>query len=178
MSPAVSIVISGVSLLGTCALVAVFVVERRRAARQLAETRSALEALRRRVDELVADSVAPRPAGATVVPDREYVITGIGLATGPTSEEVPSGEGERALEPTSPRPPVAGSRLGESLVKAAAFGYAVRQALSPEVRNRIAFEMRREVRRSRKQRKRDLRARRREERRDERLRGADERPAA
>ena len=47
--------------------------------------------------------------------------------------------------------------LGESLVTIASFGYGVRRALSAENRNRIGFEMRREVRRARKQRRRDLR---------------------
>ena len=45
--------------------------------------------------------------------------------------------------------------LGESLVTIFSFGYGVRRALSAENRNRIGFEMRREVRRSRKERKRD-----------------------
>ena len=44
--------------------------------------------------------------------------------------------------------------LGESLVTIFSFGYGVRRALSAENRNRIGFEMRREVRRSRKERKR------------------------
>ncbi len=47
--------------------------------------------------------------------------------------------------------------LGESLVRVLSLGYGVRRALSAENRNRIRFEMRREVRRSRKQRRRDLR---------------------
>jgi hypothetical protein len=37
-----------------------------------------------------------------------------------------------------------------------AFGHGVARALSPESRNRIWFEMRREVRRARKQRRRDM----------------------
>jgi len=43
--------------------------------------------------------------------------------------------------------------LRESVVKAASFAHGVRRGLSPENRNRIWFEMRREVRRARKQRK-------------------------
>jgi hypothetical protein len=38
-------------------------------------------------------------------------------------------------------------------VKVAAFGHGLRRALSPESRNRIGFEMRREVRAARKRRK-------------------------
>jgi hypothetical protein len=43
--------------------------------------------------------------------------------------------------------------LRESVVKAAALGHGVRRALAPEVRNRIRFEMKREVKRSRRARK-------------------------
>ena len=41
-------------------------------------------------------------------------------------------------------------------VKAASLGYGVRRALAPETRNRIRFEMRREVKRSRRQRRAEL----------------------
>lgn len=44
-------------------------------------------------------------------------------------------------------------KLGEPLVKAASFGYGLRLALTPENRNRIRFEMKRELRRTRKARK-------------------------
>ena len=46
--------------------------------------------------------------------------------------------------------------LGESLVRVLSLGYGVRRALTAESRNRIRFEMRREVKRSRRQRRRDL----------------------
>jgi hypothetical protein len=52
---------------------------------------------------------------------------------------------------------VLSAALGEPLVKAAAFGYGVRRALSPRSLNRIRFEMRREIRRARKQRRREMR---------------------
>jgi len=41
-------------------------------------------------------------------------------------------------------------------VRLVSLGYGVRRALSAENRNRIRFEMRREVKRARKQRRRDL----------------------
>jgi hypothetical protein len=47
--------------------------------------------------------------------------------------------------------------LGEPLVKLAAFGYGLRRALSAESRNRITFEMHREVKRARKERRRAAR---------------------
>lgn len=46
----------------------------------------------------------------------------------------------------------------ESVVKAASWGHGVRRALGPEVRNRIRFEVRRELKRARKQRRADLKA--------------------
>ena len=52
--------------------------------------------------------------------------------------------------------------LRETVVQTASLFHGVRRALSPENRNRIRFEMRREVKRSRKQRRADLRAARRE----------------
>ncbi|PUA80085.1 hypothetical protein [Nocardioides currus] len=46
----------------------------------------------------------------------------------------------------------------ESVVKAAGLAHGLRRALAPETRNRIRFEMRREVKRARKQRRADLKA--------------------
>ncbi|PVG82877.1 hypothetical protein DDE18_11025 [Nocardioides gansuensis] len=45
----------------------------------------------------------------------------------------------------------------ESVIKAAGLAHGLRRALSPEQRNRIRFEMKQEVKRSRKQRKADQR---------------------
>ena len=66
-------------------------------------------------------------------------------------------------QPASEPEPAAGSSVGgalfadlvlrETVVKAASLAYGVRRALDAETRNRVRFEMRREVRRSRKQRK-------------------------
>lgn len=53
---------------------------------------------------------------------------------------------------------VLSATLGEPLLRAAALGHGVRRALSAEARNRIWFEVRREVRRTRKQRRRDMKA--------------------
>jgi hypothetical protein len=46
----------------------------------------------------------------------------------------------------------------ESAIKAVGLAHGLRRALAPEVRNRIRFEMKREVLRARKQRRADLRA--------------------
>ena len=48
------------------------------------------------------------------------------------------------------------------MVKAASLAHGVRRALAPETRNRIRFEVRREIRRARKQRRADLREARRD----------------
>ena len=48
--------------------------------------------------------------------------------------------------------------LKETVVKAASLAHGVRRGLAPATRNRIRFEMRQEVRRSRKQRRADLKA--------------------
>ena len=67
----------------------------------------------------------------------------------------------------------------ESAVKAAGLVHGLRRALAPEVRNRIRFEMRREVQRARKQRRADLKTALREFRARERAdlaQAEDERP--
>jgi hypothetical protein len=73
--------------------------------------------------------------------DREYVITRFG------------DENQSDPAPTLETRLFADIVLRESVVKAASFAYGVRRGLSPANRNRIWFEMRREVRRARKERK-------------------------
>ncbi len=51
---------------------------------------------------------------------------------------------------------VLSAAFGEPLVKALALGHGVRRALSAESRNQIRFEMRREVRRTRKVRRKEM----------------------
>ena len=117
---------------------------RRRLADELAASREELAAVQRRLDGL-----ARRVPPAT--PSQGIVITTAGSPDVPTeSAPVPLVRQELSARQ------FASVALGESLVTIASFGYGVRRALSPENRNRIAFEMRREVRRARKQRRRDL----------------------
>lgn len=108
--------------------------------------RADVEALRARVEELSAELAASRTGGTDAAASR----TG---GTGP-SEYVITTAGDRPPLSQVPDRAVLSATVGELLVKAAAFGYALRRALSPESRNRIAFEMRREVRRARKARRR------------------------
>ena len=84
----------------------------------------------------------PAPAATVSEPaSEEYVITRLGSE--PESEPVPM------VEPRL----FADLVLRESVVKAAALAYGVRRGLAPANRNRIWFEMRREVKRARKERK-------------------------
>jgi hypothetical protein len=92
---------------------------------------------------------APRPA-----PEQpDYVITHLGE---------PEQEQEVEAVPTVAPGLFADLVLRETVVQTASLLHGVRRALSPETRNRIRFEMRREVKRSRKQRRADLREARRE----------------
>ena len=97
--------------------------------------------LRARLDGLEHPQPAAEPSSAQA----EFVITGLGTVQ---------------PEPT-PAPPIDGAVfadtvLRETVVKAASLAHGVRRGLSPATRNRIRFEMRQEVRRSRRQRRADL----------------------
>ncbi len=89
--------------------------------------------LRSRLDELTA-TLERQAATMVHVDDPAYVITDAGAV----------------LEPTVQDRVVLSATVGEPLVKAVAFGHGLRRALSAEARNKIWFEMRREVRRARK----------------------------
>ncbi|WP_408895507.1 hypothetical protein ACJ5H2_11410 [Nocardioides sp. R1-1] len=114
------------------------------------------EALREQLAGIEAElrakqELAPRQRPVAVVDDREYVITDLGQENGP-----------RVPARVVPAPLFADILLRESVIKTAALAAGLRRALSPEVRNRIRFEMRREVKRSRKERKLMLKAARRD----------------
>jgi hypothetical protein len=117
---------------------------RRRLEDSLAASREELVAVQRRLDSL-ARRVEPRP----VVAETEYVIT----TAGEPDPDLPVAA--TPVAPVSARQ-FASVAAGESLVRLVSLGHGVRRALSAENRNRIGFEMRREVRRSRKQRKREV----------------------
>lgn len=118
---------------------------RRRTQRLLAGSRADVEELQLRLDEMEQHIAAVRTTAAgSAVPPLEYVITTAGDSTTNVATPV---HGRAVLSVT----------LGEPLLRVVAFGYGVRRALSAESRNRIAFEMRREVKRARKERRRSLR---------------------
>ena len=137
-------------------LLAVTLAGRRRLRRDLDAARATVAELAARVESL--DAALAKPAeqpeavpAPRVRQDPEYVITTVGDASAPARET----PGE-----TAPAALTAGQfvsvAVGESLVRVLSFGYGVRRALTAENRNRIAFEMRREVKRSRKQRRREV----------------------
>ena len=106
-------------------------------AQVLEASRAETAGLNRRIDDLVASQESLRARA-----------TSAGLLITDAGEPVTQVEDRVVVSAT----------LGAPLVKAAATAHGLRRALSPETRNRIFFEMRREVRRARKQRKREMRA--------------------
>ena len=122
-------------------LLLVLVRERSRARTELAATRAEAAELRARIEALAVQMAASRRQ------PEEYVITHLGDEGFETGAERPQ-PAERIDGKL-----FADLVLRETVVKAAALGHGVRRAMAPETRNRIRFEMRREVKRSRKERK-------------------------
>lgn len=150
MDPGLFVALAVVCLLLVAGLstgVVLLLRDRRRLSAQLTAARDDVLAVERRLDALTAR--LETPASAPGRADREYLITSARPAPG------------REVAVPGPREPLTAKQFasvaaGESLVTLFSFGYGVRRALSAENRNRIGFEMRREVRRSRKQRRREL----------------------
>jgi hypothetical protein len=112
--------------------------------RELRGAHAQLGDLRARIDEL--ESPVRRPDRS---PRTEYVITGLGIE--PTElDQGPAATVGGAV--------FADTVLRETVVKAASLAQGERRGLAPGTRNRIRFEMKQELRRSRKQRKADLKA--------------------
>ena len=129
--------------------------DRARLAEELVQARVQTEELRERLDSCVHDL---EQVTRTFASERgAYLITDAGL-------EKP--------EPNVPDRLVLSATLGEPLVKVVALGHGLARALSPESRNRIGFEMRREVRRARKQRRRETKEAWRQQRADARAEAA------
>ncbi len=89
----------------------------------------------------------------------DFVITRFGDLSDDEESDLSRREAEIQ---TLPRAVFADLLLRETAVRAAGMAAGLRRALAPETRNRIRFEMKQEVKRSRKQRKTDLRVARRE----------------
>jgi hypothetical protein len=117
--------------------------DRSRLRLELAQAQARTEELRARLDSCVHDL---EQVTRTFTSERgTYLITDAGL-------EKP----QDRRQPNVPDRLVLSATLGEPLVKVVALGHGLARALSPESRNKIRFEMRREVRRSRKQRRREM----------------------
>jgi hypothetical protein len=134
-------------LLLACLVLAAAVAVLGMALRELRDRVRVLETSPVQAPGLVAGASAPSstnesaPAPSSTSGDEEFVITRLGVEA--ESEPVPT------VEPRL----FADIVLRESVVKAAALAYGVRRGLAPANRNRIWFEMRREVKRVRKERK-------------------------
>jgi hypothetical protein len=115
---------------------------RHEATEHAARARTAQLALEQRLEELTARLTRLEPVARH---EPAYVITDAGEADQPGSAVA------------VPDRIVLSAAVGEPLVKAVALGHGLRRALSPESRNRIRFEVRRETRRSRRQRRREMR---------------------
>jgi hypothetical protein len=120
---------------------------RRRTSREAAASHAEVAELRHRLDELERGAAARPAPRAPVREEREYTITG--LAASPEPEPEPAPAPPARLE----RAVFADQLLRESVIRIGSLSHGVRRALSAESRNRIRFEMRREVKRARKQRR-------------------------
>lgn len=119
---------------------------RRRDGRRAATLAARVEDLERRVEQL-GPPTAERPRAAAA----EFVITDLGQQADPDQRRM-------SLESVAvPDRVVLSGTLGEPLVRGFALAHGLRRALSAESRNRIRFEMRREVRRARRRRKQEMR---------------------
>ncbi len=163
MNPALVVTLAA-AVVVVAALVAVVVSlsGRRRLQAQLDAARADVDALRSTVADLAA---TPPPPAAEHEP--EFVITSLPAGSVPRPDQ----PGTDVAVPAAATAPVSAGQfasvaLGESLVRVVSLGHGVRRALSAENRNRIRFEMRREVKRSRRQRRRDVKEARRQLRTD------------
>jgi hypothetical protein len=128
-----------VLILLLCVL-AVVLHSRAESRRELAAAQAETAALHDRLDRL-SEQLERQSSTMIRVDDPAYVITDAG---------------EPPREPNVPDRVVLSATMGEPLVKVVAFGHGLAQALSAESRNKIWFEVRREVRRARKQRRREM----------------------
>jgi hypothetical protein len=128
--------------------------DRLRLRREVTLAQARTQELHERLDALSQDLRVLREAPHG---PQSYLITDAGL--------------ERP-EPNVPDRLVLSATFGEPLVKVVALGHGLARALSPESRNNIRFEMRREVRRARKQRRRETKEAWRQRRGEERAEAA------
>lgn len=142
---ALTILLACVAAIAAVVAVVALVAHRRTRLASVRET----AALRERLDAVEAglDGLDPARPGATSVvrAEHEYVITHLG--------EMESAQGEPPVPVRLSAPAFADAVLRETVVQTASLVQGLRRALAAETRNRIRFEMRREVKRARKARK-------------------------
>ena len=157
------IVPAALGALTLASLVIAVVLARSRAttARELRSVHAEVASLRAQVDDFERRPTSPGRPRADEDPD--FVITRLveGDALTPTEPVTatatePGGAVERVDSAL-----FADLVLRETVVKAASLTHGLRRALAPESRNRIRFEMGREVKRARKQRRAEVKAARR-----------------
>lgn len=140
----------GALTLASLVVAVVLLRSRAATARELRSAHAEVASLRARVEEV--ERRLSTPGRAHPHADPEFVITHLGEA-----ESVPSTEPVERVDSAL----FADLVLRETVVKAASLTHGLRRALAPETRNRIRFEMGREVKRARKQRRADVKAARR-----------------
>ena len=146
-----STVLAVLLVAGLVAAVLLTLAGRRRVEAELRAARVEMAALTRRLEE-VSSASAGRTAAEAEEPD-DVAGTGRFLITS-LVDDLPAG----SVAPVDSAGALPVQRFlsvaaGESLVRLVSLGYGVRRALSPHNRNRIRFEMRQEVRRSRRRRR-------------------------
>ncbi|MGY0385752.1 hypothetical protein ACWZJV_02200 [Nocardioides sp. WG-D5] len=148
---ALAAALAAVGVLVLISLVAVLLaLGARRRARLRLEAAEASEAeLRERLEALEKRLAQPevRRRGRD---EKEYVITSLG-------EDGEPAEVEQVVQRTLTAPAFADAVFRETMVHSAALVHGVRRAISPEVRFKIRYEMHREVKRARKDRKSEMR---------------------
>jgi hypothetical protein len=133
-----------------CAVVGALVV----VSRALVTSRRQAAALSERLERLEQRLTEPAPASAApsslpVATPQEFVITHLGEDAADDVDRTP-------VKVSLTAPAFADAVVRETVVQTASVVHGLRRALSPETRNRIRFEMKREIKRSRKDRKAEL----------------------
>ncbi len=151
---------------------------RNRTERELQTAHAEAAALRAQMEEIERRLAVPaHRTGGRDADQPDFVITHLGdvprLPRHSAAAAVDD-DGHGRVEPTL----FADLVLRETVVKAASLAHGLRIALAPESRNRIRFEVRREVRRARKQRRSELKEARRDWEARQRARLADDGDAA
>ena len=153
------IVPAALGALTLASLVIAVVLARSRAttARELRSVHAEVASLRALVEDFERRPTPPARPRADADPD--FVITRLveGDSAPVTATSTAPGDAVERVDSAL----FADLVLRETVVKAASLTHGLRRALAPESRNRIRFEMGREVKRARKQRRADLKAARR-----------------